>query len=230
MLEVPSLCDLCTIVCLQFLLDEHHMKDTTNARNETIQADNDRQPAEPAAKSLECQVEENVNALTELQLLGESEGEAFTVALGASDVCLTENLRDDLKEDKNSNDCDIQKRFSEGLPLESNNVLETNYEHDPSATEDQGNSNGFRATVSKMVQKSDTRQTCRQQHYYLTRLLESDCFTAVSDLILQRILKYCPERLTNRLLMALIPPHARELTLERCDGVMLMTVVGVLEK
>ncbi|KAH3830064.1 uncharacterized protein LOC127876598 isoform X2 [Dreissena polymorpha] len=66
--------------------------------------------------------------------------------------------------------------------------------------------------------------------YYVTRLLETNCFTAISGEILSRILKYCPSKLTDRLLLALVPPHATELHLQKCESLTLTGVVQVLHK
>ena len=65
---------------------------------------------------------------------------------------------------------------------------------------------------------------------YITSLLETDCFTAVSEEILLRITKYFPEKLDNRLLRALLPAHAKELNLSSCHYVTLMGLVNVLKK
>lgn len=65
---------------------------------------------------------------------------------------------------------------------------------------------------------------------YLTRLLETNAFTAVSEDILCRFVKYCPEKLTNRLLRALLPPYTKELNLSSCKSVTLMGLVNVLKK
>ena len=65
---------------------------------------------------------------------------------------------------------------------------------------------------------------------YITSLLETDCFTAVSELILHRIIKYFPENLSNRLLKALLPSHAKELSLTDCHHVSLMGLVDIFKK
>ncbi|KAL4228968.1 hypothetical protein ACF0H5_012008 [Mactra antiquata] len=65
---------------------------------------------------------------------------------------------------------------------------------------------------------------------YMTQLFETDCYTAVSEYLLNRILKYNPEKFTDRLLKALVPPHIRQLNLEGCENVRLMGLVGTLKK
>ncbi|WAR31303.1 hypothetical protein MAR_033845 [Mya arenaria] len=65
---------------------------------------------------------------------------------------------------------------------------------------------------------------------YLTRLLETNCFTAVSDLILDRILTYCPERLTGRLLNALTPQHMKQISVGKCPNLDLLSLVKLLKK
>ena len=65
------------------------------------------------------------------------------------------------------------------------------------------------------------------QGEYLLQLLETDCFTAVSEDILERIVEQYPSRLTNRLLAALLPPYAREINLPDCTD--RLTLMGLLE-
>ena len=65
---------------------------------------------------------------------------------------------------------------------------------------------------------------------YITRLLETGCFTAVSEKILHRIIQYFPEKLNNRLLKALLPPHTKDLNLAGCHHVSLMGLVDILKK
>ena len=71
---------------------------------------------------------------------------------------------------------------------------------------------------------------CDSLSEYITSLLETDCFTAVSQDILHRITKYFPGQLSNRLLKALLPGHVKELNLTSCRNITLMGLVDVFKK
>ena len=62
---------------------------------------------------------------------------------------------------------------------------------------------------------------------YLIQLLETGCFTAVSEELLQRVVEYYPFKLDNRLLLALLPPYAREINLTNCKEK--PTLMGLVE-
>jgi len=65
---------------------------------------------------------------------------------------------------------------------------------------------------------------------YLTKMLETGCFTAISTDLLQRFVKYCPKYLSNRLLSALVPSHVRDLNITGCINVSLMGMMDIFER
>ena len=65
---------------------------------------------------------------------------------------------------------------------------------------------------------------------YLTKMLETGCFTAISTDLLQRFVKYCPKHLSNRLLSALVPSHVRDLNITGCINVSLMGMMDIFER
>ena len=73
-------------------------------------------------------------------------------------------------------------------------------------------------------------ETAPENQSYLTKLVQTDCFTAVSEEILYRILKYSPDRLTDKLLHALTPVYVDYLNLTDCTNLHITGLVKMFQK
>ncbi|KAL3885402.1 hypothetical protein ACJMK2_025465 [Sinanodonta woodiana] len=65
---------------------------------------------------------------------------------------------------------------------------------------------------------------------YIVKLFQTQSFTPVSEQVLKRLVTYYPHKLTNQILTALVPPHARQLVLKSCTSVSFKGLSETLKK
>lgn len=72
--------------------------------------------------------------------------------------------------------------------------------------------------------------TSKSKRKVMIGYCNTDCFTAVSEDVLKRLIDHYPSHLTNQILTALVPPHIKELKLKKCVNVSVNGLRNVLEK
>ncbi|CAH1801408.1 unnamed protein product [Owenia fusiformis] len=81
------------------------------------------------------------------------------------------------------------------------------------------------ATVQSLLDHLESNDAPR-----IIQMLRTDLFTPVSEGVLLRLVHDYPSQVTNKLLVALVPPHIRELVLRKCLNISASGLENVLRK